>query len=171
MPAPRSYDPELLRRARAGLLTRSRAQTAEELSVVRHVQYEERLHRYVGGTARERAGHLVLVEPRIASFFTREGGPHLVVVPGVSANDLRRAGAYMAAVGKLLADLKAAAPGDEARIKQTFERRFRRWRPIAGLHVLAAADAVAAVAVEVQVGGPEIVFDSGRTRSGRRRRR
>lgn len=96
----------------------------------------------------------------------------MVTVEGVSLRDVHRAARYMGEVGALLDDLRKAS-GDTARtarVKRDFHRRISRRAPIAGLPMLADIDALVALAAVVQATGTPIIFDSGRSRPGRRRR-
>jgi hypothetical protein len=92
-----------------------------------------------------------------------------IELEGVSRRDLRRAGIYMQATRQLRADLRAR-PGEATAIKRAFHRRFRYWRRIAGYRVLSDADAVLALQDGLRAADVEVVFDSGRSRPGRRRR-
>lgn len=126
-------------------------------------------------TAREAAGHRVSgTRTRAATFFTTDP-PRWITIsdPTVSVRDVHRAGRYMGDVGALIGDLRRAAgsPGEQARIKRRWEATMRRRAPIAGHPVLADADA-AIVLADVMRGDEDsaLVFDSGRSRPGRRRR-
>jgi hypothetical protein len=114
-------------------------------------------------------GHRVAgTRPRIASFYA-DNPPRFVIVEGVSLREIQRAGRYMGSVGALV-DAHRRGGSDWAQVARAFERRFRRWAPIAGLNLLANAEAVVALAEAQRAAEQEIVFDSGRSRPGRRRR-
>lgn len=163
--------------ADVGILTRSntKAGTAGRRAVDA-VTYRRRVGSEPELSAREAAGHRVAgSRDRAATFLTSTPGPRVVTVSGagVSLLDVHRAARYMGDLGALLADLSAAS-GNAARvgtIKRTWERRMAARAPIAGLALLADADAAVALADQVRgAEGDLLVFDSGTSRPGRRRR-
>jgi len=160
---PRGRQPSqrLLNAANARLLTRwnTRKGSAGRKAVDR-ATYLGRQAAAPELSAREAAGHKVPgSRPTIATFIeSTPDGPRQITVEGLNRADLRRAGTYEEAVRKLL---------DGEISPEQFERRFRRWRPIAGHQLesrpreaVAAADAAASE-------GAEILFDSGRARRRR----
>lgn len=175
MPAHRPVDRGLLARARRGQLTRATARTAEERRAVYRAQYVARRAAAPDISAREALGHYGPLErPRVATFFaaTNEGG-RLVTLEGVSAGDQRRAGRYMRAAQALVRGNYRTPSGIElhgAVADRHFERRFSRWRPIAGMEVVSDPDTVKALVVTTREAGDDVLFDSGRSRPGRRRR-
>jgi|GEM_PF-4767564 hypothetical protein len=161
MPARRDVDPRLLEAARRGTLTRNSAQGAEERAAVYRVAAERRLAKHPELSARQALGHEAPGDvPPTISFYAAEPA-RLVTVEGASRRDARRAGVYMRASRDLV----------DGRIEpKAFERRFRRWKPIAGRQPLADPHAVVALVEHLRAGEEEILFDSGRSRPGRRRR-
>jgi len=123
-------------------------------------------------SAREALGHRPADAPTTKATFYTDGPPRLVTIEGIGLLDVHRAARYMGDVGALLADLRRSSgdPARVARIKREFERRMRRRAPIGELHFLADADAVIALAELVRTGDEPIIFDSGRSKPGRRRR-
>jgi hypothetical protein len=173
MPPPRERDADLLRRARQGDLRRSNTLPGTpERSAVDRATYERRGARHPELTVRQALGHQASgdVAPTLSLFTGDPPGPRLIVIEGASRRDARRAGLYMHATRQLLDDLRYG-PQDAETIRRTFNRRFARWRPVAGFTLLADADAVIALVDELRAGEEEVVFDSGRSRPGRRRRR
>jgi len=161
--APRGRQPSqrLLDAAEAGLLTRGNTKKGTRgRQAVDRVVFLRRRAAAPDLSAREAVGHKVPgSRPTIATFIeSTPDGPRQVTIEGVNRADLRRAGKYEAAVRQLL---------DGEISPEQFERRFRRWRPIAGHQLesrpreaLAAADAAASE-------GHGILFDSGRARRRR----
>lgn len=171
----RAVDRTLLTRARRGELTRSNARSAEERSAVYRHQYLARRAAAPDVPAREALGHYAPLErPRVATFFaqTPEGG-RLVTVENASAADLRRAGRYMRACQGLARGTYRTPSGvalTGAAADRHFRGRFARWRPIAGMTVVSDPGTVKALVVVNRESDTEVVFDSGRSRPGRRRR-
>jgi hypothetical protein len=110
----------------------------------------------------------------VATFFAETPeGARLLTLQGVSAADQRRAGRYMRACqGLARGDYRTPAgvhlTGAEA--DRHFRQRFARWQPIAGMSVVGDPDTAKALVVESREADEEILFDSGRSRPGRRRR-
>ncbi len=175
MAAHRPVDPHLLARARRGELTRSTARTAEERRAVYRAKYLDRRAAAADLPAREALGHYgPLDRPRVATFFAQSAeGARLVTVENVSAADLRRAGRYMRACQGLARGTYRTPAGvtlTGSAADRHFRRRFSRWEPIAGLRAVSDPDTVKALVVVNREIGTEVVFDSGRSRPGRRRR-
>lgn len=159
--------------ADAGLLTRSNTQsgTAGRRAVDRSM-YLRRRAAEPDISAREALGHRPAGAPARKTTFYTTDPPRMVTAEGVNLRDVHRGSEYMRATNALLIDLKRASgdPARVARVKRDFARRWRRRAPIAGHPFLADADAVVALAELVRTGDVPIVFDSGRSRPGRRRR-
>jgi hypothetical protein len=116
----------------------------------------------------EALGHPVAESrPRKATFFTTDPPRLITVEGGLTLRDLQRAGTFMQATDVLL---QPQDPEEWARHARDFERRFERWAPIAGHPLLVDALAIVAVAERERAAETEIIFDSGRSRPGRRRR-
>jgi hypothetical protein len=164
-----------LQRARRGELTRTTARTAEERRAVYRSQYLSRRAAAPDVKAREALGHYGPLErPRVATFFAQmPEGARLVTIEGVSAADQRRAGRYMRAC-QALARGSYRTPSGEVltghAADRHFAQRFSRWKPIAGMDVVSDPTTVKALIVVGRETGAEVVFDSGRSRPGRRRR-
>ena len=175
MPAHRPVDQRLLARARRGELTRSSARTADERRAVNRAEYLARRAAAPDLPAREALGHYGPLErPRVATFFAQmPEGARLVTIEGVSAADQRRAGRYMRAC-QALARGSYRTPSGEVltghAADRHFAQRFSRWKPIAGMDVVSDPTTVKALIVVGRETGTEVVFDSGRSRPGRRRR-
>ena len=175
MPAHRPVDAGLLARARRGELTRRTARTAEERRAVYRAQYVARRAAAPDVSAREALGHHGPLErPRVATFFaqTREGA-RVVTIEDVSASDLRRAGRYMRAAQGLARGTYRTPTGVHltgAGADRHFTRRFSHWQPIAGQLIVSDPAVAKALVVVNRESGTEVVFDSGRSRTGRRRR-
>lgn len=125
--------------------------------------------------AREALGHYAPPErSRVATIFAQTPeGARLVTVEHVSADDLRRAGRYMRACQGLARGTYRTTTGvhlSGADADRHFRRRFSRWRPIAGMSVVSDPTTVKALVLVNRETGVEVVFDSGRSRPGRRRR-
>lgn len=168
-------DPGLLACARRGELTRRSARTAAERRAVYRAQYLARRAGAPDVPAREALGHYRPLErPRVATFFAQTPeGARLVTLEGVSAADLRRAGRYMRACQGLARGTYRTPTGEPltgAAADRHFRGRFARWRPIAGMMVVSDPGTVKALVVVNRESGTEVVFDSGRSRPGRRRR-
>ena len=175
MPTHRPVDAGLLARARRGELTRTTARSAEERRAVYRSQYVSRRAAAPDVSAREALGHYGPLErPRVATFFARTPeGARLVTVGGVSAADQRRAGRYMRACQGLARGSYRTPTGEVLTghaADRHFARRFSRWKPIAGMKVVSDPATVKALIVVGRETGTEVVFDSGRSRPGRRRR-
>ena len=175
MPAHRPVDPHLLARARRGELTRSTARSAEERSAVYRIQYVARRAVAPEVSAREAHGHYGPLErPRLATFFAETPeDARLVTVENVSAADLRRAGKFMRACQGLARGSYRTPAGEAltgAAADRHFRQRFSRWQPIAGMRIVSNPDTVKALVVVNRETGDEVIFDSGRSRPGRRRR-
>ena len=159
--------------ADAGLLTRSntRPGTAGRRAADA-ATYRRRRLAEPDLSAREALGHRPADAPTTKASFYTVDPPRMVTVEGVSLRDVHRAARYMGEVGALLDDFREASgdAGRVARVRRAFERKVSRRAPIAGLPFLADADAVVALADLVRAGEVPIVFDSGRSRPGRRRR-
>lgn len=176
-PQGKAPSPRLLAAADAGVLTRRNtiSGSAGRKAVDRSV-YTRRRSVEPDLSAREALGHRVAgSRPRKATFFTTDPPRRITVSDStVTLRDVHRAGHYIKTnVGGLLRDL-ARASGNAARVarvKRSWERRMRARAPIAGLPVLADADAAIALAEQLREEGSDaITFDSGRSRPGRRRR-
>ena len=154
--------------AEAGMLTRNNTKPGTRgRQAVDSVIYLRRKAARPNLPAREALGHPVAgTRSRVATFFA-DAPPRMVTVEGLSAGDMSRAGRYMAATQALVAARRTA---DWAQVSRAFEARFRRWKPIAGLTLLADPNAVVALAERERVAEREVIFDSGRSRPGRRRR-
>lgn len=175
MAAHRPVDPSLLARARRGELTRTTARSAEERRAVYRAQYLARRAAAPDVRAREALGHYGPLErPRVAAVFAKmPEGARLVTVEGVSAADQRRAGRYMRAAQALARGSYRTPSGVELHgeaADRHFAQRFSRWKPIAGMDVVSDPATVKALVVVGRETGTEVVFDSGRSRPGRRRR-
>jgi hypothetical protein len=169
---PRGHPPQrLLDAAEVGLVTRRNTKPATVgRQAADRATFLRRKAARPGLSAREALGHRVAgTRPRIASFYAANP-PRFVVVEGpLSVRDVQRAGQYMGSVGALL-DAHRRGGSEWSQVSRAFERRFRRYAPIAGLALLADADAVIALAEVQRAGEQEVIFDSGRSRPGRRRR-
>ena len=175
MAAHRPVDRGLLARAARGELTRRTARTAEERRAVYRAQYLARRAAAPDVKAREALGHHGPLErPRVATFFAQTPeGARLVTLEGVSAADQRRAGRYMRAAQGLARGTYRTRSGEALTghlADRHFARRFSRWQPIAGMEVVSDPDTVKALVVVNRETGTEVLFDSGRSRPGRRRR-
>lgn len=175
MAAHRPVDLGLLARVRSAELTRATARSAEERRAVYRAEYLARRVAAPEVSARQALGHYAPLErPRVATFFAQTPeGARLVTVEEVSAADLRRAGRYMRACQGLARGTYRTPGGSHltgADADRHFRRRFARWQPIAGLSVVSDPTAVKALVVTSRETGTDVVFDSGRSRPGRRRR-
>ncbi len=172
----RRPSPRLQAAADAGVLTRSNtAPGSAGRKAVDRAVYQRRRGAEPDVSAREALGHRPRgARTRVASFFTSDPGPRAVTVEGlgVTLRDVRRGGEYLHAVRTLRYDLRRSAgnPTRAAAIKRDFGRTWRRRAPIQGLALLADADAVVALAADLDTAGWQPLFDSGRSRPGRRRR-
>jgi hypothetical protein len=163
--------------AAAGLLTRGNTRPGTRGRQAADAEYRrQQAMAHPELPARERLGHRVAgSRERTASFYTSTDGPRFVRVEGadVSLCDVRRAGTYMGAIGALMRG-RYHTPGGVhltgAAADRHFERRFSRWQAIAGLAVVSDPEAVRALAEQQRATDEDIVFDSGRSRAGRRRR-
>ena len=173
-PRGRAPSPRLQAAADTGLLTRSNTKPRSAgRQAVDRAEYLRRRAAEPELSAREAAGHRVAgSRERTGTFFTSDPGPRWVTItgPALSLRDVQRAARYMGDVGALIADLRRD-PAHAARTKARWEARMRRRAPIGGLPLLADADAAILLADALrQEGDAAIVFDSGRSRPGRRRR-
>lgn len=164
------YTPAHLALAKIRSLTRGNTETGSpERSAVYRIELEERRERgeRKGLTAQQSYGHSALddVLPTITLYV--EHPPRLVVLEDVSRSDARRAGRYMGAVGALLAVEDTDAWNERA---QAFQRRFKRWGPIAGHTLVTDPATLLALEEARRAGGQEVKFDSGRAEPGPRRR-
>ena len=163
----------LLDAADVGLLTRAntRAGTAGRRAVDR-VTYLRRRAAEPTLPPREAAGHRVAGSgARVVTFYTADPPRRITLQgEGVTLRDVKRGGAYLHSVRELITELRRH-PGEAHRIKRRWESRIRRRAPIAGYSFLATATAAIALADQDRETGEEPVFDSGRSRPGRRRRR
>ncbi len=163
--------------ASAGLITRSNTEKNTRGRQAADAEYRrQQAEKYPELPARERLGHRVAgSRERTASFYTSTGGPRFIRVEGadVSLREVRRAAEYLGAVGALMHG-RYHTPGGihltGAAADRHFERRFSRWQPIAGFEVVSDPEAIRALAEQQRVTDEDIVFDSGRSRPGRRRR-
>ena len=121
---------------------------------------------------REAAGHRVTGSgAKVVTFYT--AGPVRRITlegEGITQREVKRGGAYLHSVRTLIAELRRH-PQQAERIKRRWESRIRRRAPIAGYPLLATATAAIALADQDRQSGEDPVFDSGRSRPGRRRRR
>lgn len=172
-PRDRRPSQRLLDAADVGLLTRGNTVpgTAGRRAVDR-VTYLRRRAAEPTLSPREAAGHRVAgSRPRLVTFYTTDPPRRITIEgEGVTQRDVRRAGAHLHSVRTLIAELRRH-PEQAERIKRRWKSRVRRRAPIAGYALLATADAVIALADQDRQSGEDPVFDSGRSRPGRRRRR
>ena len=159
--------------AEIGLLTRgnTRPGTAGRRAVDR-ATYMRRRAAEPTLPAREAAGHRVAGSgPKVVTFYTTGPARRITLEgEGITQRDVQRAGAYLHSVRTLIGDLRQH-PQQAERIKRRWESRVRRRAPVAGYPLLAAATAAIALADQDRQSGEDPVFDSGRSRPGRRRRR
>jgi hypothetical protein len=142
--------------AEIGLLTRhnTRPGTTGRQAVDR-VTYRRRKQKHPNLTARQALGHAKATDrlPRISLLI--DGPPRQIVLEGLSRADISRAAKYDNAVSQLANGRLAPA---------AFERRFRRWRPIAGYRLLSDPEAVLALLDQLRAEDREpFILDSGRT--------
>jgi hypothetical protein len=169
-PTRREIDPDLLAQAERGELTRSntRKGTSQRRAVDR-ISYLKRRGSRPELPAREALGHEVdLARPKVASFYAADP-IQLVTLEGVTGAEMRRAGLYMVAVRQLLESSDRGGREWEQAAK-AFKQRFSRWKQIAGRTLLTDPRAVVVLGEELRAADTEVVFDSGRSRPGRRRR-
>ena len=124
MAASREHDPELLRRARKGELTRANTEPGSpERSAVDRVVYERRRAHHPELTTRQALGHKGRLDVLpVVSFFAELGaGAALLEDVTVSRRDARRVGRYLSLVGLLTEGRLAPA---------AFAARVRSWRPV-----------------------------------------
>ena len=163
----------LLDAAELGLLTRANTKPGTAgRRAVDHVTYLRRRSAEPTLPPREAAGHRVAGSgARAVTFYTSDPARRITLQgEGVTVRDVKRGGAYLHSVRELIAELRRH-PGEARRIKRRWESRIRRRAPIGGYPLLATADAAIALADQDRQSGEEPVFDSGRSRPGRRRRR
>jgi hypothetical protein len=168
------HDPELLRRARKGEITRANTVPGSpERSAVDRITYERRRAHHPELTARQSLGHERAGDvPPTVSFFAQLGaGAALLEDVTVSRRDARRVGRYLSLVGLLTEGRLAPA---------AFAARVKNWRPVTILgppgfrgQVRFLADPAAVLALaEVERGEErESWIDSGRRRPSARSRR
>ena len=130
---------------------------------------------YERGEHLERLGHEELVEPRGVVLLTAQDGVVRLTGTDLSRQDLRRAAVHLHAARHLAEVYDNSDKATWERAALRFRRRFRRWQPVAGYRLSADPAAVLAM-VEMQraardEGRVEVFAESGKTRSGRRRRR
>jgi hypothetical protein len=166
-------DPELLKAARQGLLTRRNTGkgTAERRAVDRWT-YLERRKAHPELSARQAAGHEAPGDtgPWGTFFGQTAAGVAVFFMVRLSRRDERRAGRYMALVGQLAAGRLSG---------NAFRAKVNSWRPITVVYpdgnreVRFVSDPAAALVLanEVRGEGPPRLFDSGRKRPAPRRRR
>ncbi len=159
--------------AKLGILSRSNTQagTAGRRSVDRAI-YLRRRAAEPTLSPREATGHRVAgSRPRVATFYT-DDPPRRITLEGedLTRRDVQRAGSYLHSVRTLINELRRH-PEQAERIKRRWESRVRRRAPIAGHLLLATATAAIALADQERQSGEDPLFDSGRSRPGRRRRR
>lgn len=172
---PRDRQPpqRLLDAANLGLLTRHNTVpgTAGRRAVDR-ATYLRRRTAEPTLSPREAAGHRVAgSRPRVATFYTTDP-PRRITLEGedLTRRDVKRAGSYLHSVRTLIAELRRH-PEQAEKLRRRWESKVRRRAPIAGYPLLATATAAIALADQDRQSGEDPVFDSGRSRPGRRRRR
>jgi hypothetical protein len=167
---PPQDDSPLVQAAWSGTLTKDNTKRGTRgRQAVDRVTFLKRKAAHPDLSTREALGHRVAgSRPRVASFYA-DNPPRFVIVEGISMRDIQRAGRYMGSVGALV-DAHRRGGSEWSQVASAFERRFRRWAPIAGLNLLANPDAVVVLAERQRAEEQEIIFDSGRSRPGRRRR-
>lgn len=159
--------------AETGLLTRSNTKPGTRgRQAVDAAFYRARKATEPTLSAREALGHRVAGSRSKAVTFYTDHPPRRITLEGegITQREVRRGGAYLHSVRELIAELRRF-PGAADTLKREWERRWRSRAPIAGYPFLAAADAAAALADQDRQTGEEPIFDSGRSRPGRRRRR
>lgn len=160
----------LLDAADAGILTRTNtAKGTAGRRAVNQVEARRRIAARPDLPRREALGGKVAGSRPTGATFYGAGPPRVVVVEDVSVRDVQRAATYMGSVSALAA-ANRRSPEAWAREARAFRVRFSHWVPIAGIPLLADPDAALALAETVRAEGREPVFDSGRSRPGRRRR-
>jgi hypothetical protein len=166
----RDIDEELLNRARRDELKRANTEKGTpERQAVNRVGYLRRRSSRPGLSAREALGHDVAASrPKLASFYASDP-VQFVKFEGVTGGEMYRAGVYMSEVRKLT-EFKGRGGIEWNQAAAAFERRFSRWKPIRGRTLLSEPEAVVALAEDLRATDTEVVFDSGRSRPGRRRR-
>lgn len=167
-PGTRLYDA-----ADAGLLTRSNTRPGSRgRQAVDAVSYRARKATEPTLSPREALGHRVAGSRSKVVTFYADDPPRRITLEGegITQREVRRGGAYLHSVRELITDLRRN-PRDADRIKREWERHWRNRAPIAGYPFLATADAAIALADQDRQTGEEPLFDSGRSRPGRRRRR
>ncbi len=155
----------------AGLLTRANTEPGTRgRQAVDAVTRRYRREREPTLPVREALGHRVAgSRPKVATFYAADP-PRRITIEGVTQRDVQRAGAYMHSVRTLIRDLREH-PQQADRIKKRWESRARRRAPIVAHPLLATATAAILLAEQDRQTGEDPVFDSGRSRPGRRRRR
>ena len=166
----REIDAELVDRASRGELTRGNTEKGTpERRAVNRVSYLNRKSSRPGLSAHEALGHNVgAARAKVASFYAADPA-RFVILEGVTGGEMRRAGLYMIEVRKLV-EFKRRGGLEWNQAAAAFERRFSRWKPIRGRTLLSNPEAAVALAEELRAADTAVVFDSGRSRPGRRRR-
>lgn len=167
-PGTRLYDA-----ADVGLLTRSNTKKGTRgRQAVEAVEYRRRRSAEPTLPAREALSHTVAGSRELVVTFYTTAPPRRITLQGegITRRDVRRGGAYLHSVRALISDLHRD-PGHAVEIKRGWERTWRSRAPIAGFPFLATADTAIALAEQDRQTGEEPLFDSGRSRPGRRRRR
>jgi hypothetical protein len=173
MAAHQPIDPELLKSARQGTLTRSNTRKGTpERQAVDRAGYLERRKAHPELSARQAAGHEAPGDtgPWGTFFGQTAAGAVGFFMVRLSRRDERRAGRYMALVGQLAAGRLSA---------NAFRARVSSWRPITVVYpdgnreVRFVSDPAAALVLanDLRGEGPPRLFDSGRKRPAPRRRR
>jgi hypothetical protein len=159
--------------AETGLLTRSNTKSGTRgRQAVDAAAYRARKATEPTLSPREALGHRVAgSRSKVVTFYT-DDPPRRITLEGegITRREVRRGGTYLHSVRELIADLRRH-PRDADRLRREWERRWRIRAPIAGYPFLATADAAIALADQDRQTGEEPIFDSGRSRPGRRRRR
>lgn len=159
--------------AEVGILTRANTRPGTRgRQAVDAASYRARRSREPTLPAREAAGHEVAgSREKTVTFYTVDPPRRITLRgEGITRRDVRRGGGYLHSVRELIGDLRTY-PGAADALKRDWERRWRNRAPIAGYPLLTTADAAVALADQDRQAGEEPLFDSGRSKPGRRRRR
>lgn len=163
----------LFEAAETGLLTRSNTKPGTRgRQAVDAAFYRARKATEPTLSPREALGHRVAgSRSKTVTFYTADP-PRRITLDGegITQREVRRGGAYLYSVRELIAELRRFPPAADT-LKRDWERRWRNRAPIAGYPFLATADAAIALADQDRQTGEEPLFDSGRSRPGRRGRR